>query len=170
MPTSRRFAAFSRTAVPPRSNEIPEGGICLSAFVILSQRGKPHHVVMGRVNTKAPWDHLAALDKERAERASIGWMLPSSHLLLFESPTEAAQRIVREQLGITDQELSGPVTFSEAYGPNSHWDFHFIFRGERDEIAPTDAWTELKFLDVTKIARKEIVRAQDDILGFAGEL
>ena len=170
MSTTRRFAAFSRTTVPPRTREIPEGGMCLSSFVILSQRGRPHHIVMGKVNTKAPWDHFAALDPERAEKASRGWMLPSSHLLLFESPQEAAQRILREQLSINDQELSKPFTFSEAYGPNNHWDFHFVFRGERDAIEPTDAWTELKFLDVTKIKREEIVRAQDDILGYAGEL
>ena len=170
MPTTRRFVAFSKTNVPPRVNEIPEGGLCLSAFLILSQRGKPHHILMGKINTEAPWDHLAALDQPRAEKVKGGWMLPSSHLLLFESPQEAAQRILREQLNINDQDLTRPLTFAEAYGPNNHWDFHFVFRGELDGIAPNDAWRELKFLDVTKTERKEIVRAQDDILGYVGAL
>src|SRR5215467_437651 len=151
MTTTRRFAAFSKANVAPRTSEIPEGGLCLSAFVILSQRGKPHHIVMGKVNVAAPWDHLAALDRARLEKVKGGWMLPSSHLLLFESPQEAAQRILREQLDITGQELSKPVTFAEAYGPNNHWDFHFIFRGELDSIAPTDAWEELRFVDVTTL-------------------
>ncbi len=170
MTTDRRFAAFSRTAVPPRVKEIPEGGMCISAFVILEQRGRPHHILLGRVNKAARWDHFAALDRERVERLSNGWMLPSSHLLLFESPQEAAQRIMREQLKIADQELAKPFAFGEAYGPNNHWDFHFIFRGERDSVAPNDAWTELKFLDVTTLRKGEIVRAHDDILGYAGAL
>src|SRR5713226_6560380 len=118
MATTRRFAAFNKTNVPPRASEVPEGGLCLSAFVILSQRGKPHHIVMGKVNTTAAWDHLAALDQSRIEKVKGGWMLPSSHLFLFESPQEAAQRILREQLNISDQELSKPFTFAEAYGPN----------------------------------------------------
>ena len=170
MTTDRRFAAFSRSYVPPRMSEIPEGGMCISAFVILEQRGKPHHILLGKVSRAAPWDHLAALDSERVEKLSTGWMLPSSHLILFESPQEAAQRIVREQIRVTDQELSRPFAFAEAYGPNNHWDFHFIFRGERDSVPPNDVWTELKFLDVTTLRKGEIVRAHDDILGFAGEL
>jgi ADP-ribose pyrophosphatase YjhB (NUDIX family) len=170
MTTTRRFAAFNRTNVPPRTGEIPEGGLCLSAFVILSQRGKPHHILMGKVNDMAPWDHLAALDQSRIQKVKGGWMLPSSHLLLFESPEDAARRILREQLNITDQELSKPISFAEAYGPNNHWDFHFIFRGELDTITPTDAWTELRFVDVTTLSKQEIARAQDDILGYAGEL
>jgi hypothetical protein len=170
MTTNRRFAAFSRSAIPPRVNQIPEGGMCISAFVILEQRGRPHCILLGRVNKEAPWDHLAALDRERVEKLSSGWMLPSSHLLLFEAPQEAAQRIMREQLKIEDQQLSKPFAFAEAYGPNNHWDFHFIFRGERDSVTPNYVWTELKFLDVTTLRKGEIVRAHDDILGYAGEL
>jgi len=38
MATDRKFAAFSRKAVAPRMKKMPEGGMCISAFVIISKR------------------------------------------------------------------------------------------------------------------------------------
>lgn len=169
MTTERRFAAFSRNASPPRTREVPEGGMCMSVFVVLAQRGNPGAILLGRINKKAQWDHLGALDAERAERHSRGWMLPSSHLILYESPQDGAQRIMREQLRIYDQKLEGPVTFAEAYGPMSHWDFEFVFHGTRDSVATNEAWTELKFLDITKLKMEEVVRAQADVLASIGK-
>jgi ADP-ribose pyrophosphatase YjhB (NUDIX family) len=169
MATERRFASFSRNATPPRTREVPEGGMCLSAFVVLSQKGNPNNVLMGKINKNAQWDHLGALDAERVERHSKGWMLPSSHLILYESPQDAARRILREQLKIYEQKLDGPTTFAEAYGPLNHWDFEFIFQGTSDPISPNDAWTELKFVDATKLKVEEIVRAQADVLASIGK-
>lgn len=119
---------------------------------------------MGRVNRKAPWDHIGALDPERVERHSKGWMLPSSALLLGESPQEAAQRILKEQLGIADQRLEGPLIFSEAYGAPSHWDLEFLFLGERDKAPSHEVWVELKFVDLTKTRKEEVARSHEDIL------
>ncbi len=177
MPTERRFAAFSRTASPPRMNEVPEAGLCLSAFVILSKKGSPYEVVLGRLNPEASWDHIGALDHERAERNSRGWMIPSSHLMMEESPEDAARRILKEQLGIEDQQLSEPKVFSEAYSsgkvwdsaPHNHWDLEFIFQGERDEIRPHSAWRELGFVDLRKTGKDQMARFHEDILAHAGK-
>ncbi len=81
MDTDRKFTRFSRTKTPPRIDEIPEGGFCLSAFLVVSKTGRPNHVLLGRLNPEAPWDYVGALDRERAERNSKGWMVPSSHLI-----------------------------------------------------------------------------------------
>jgi hypothetical protein len=167
--TYRRFARFSTSAKPPRTDQIPDGGICISAFVVLSPPGRPNQVLMGKLNTGAPWEHIGGLDKERAEANSKGWMLPSSHLILFESPQEAATRILTEQLSISDQKLTGPYAFSEVYGPKNHWDFHFIFTGERNDISKTDAWSELKFIDTSTAKKEEIARSHEDILAFVGK-
>jgi hypothetical protein len=52
-------------------------------------------VLMGRVNPEYPaWEHIGALNKVRLERYSDKWMLPSSHLVLYESPRQAAERIL----------------------------------------------------------------------------
>ncbi len=177
VPTDRRFAAFSRTAAPPRVNEIPEGGICLSAFVILSKIERPDEVVMGHLNPEVDWNHIGALDRERAERNSNGWMLPSSHLLLEESPDEAARRILKEQLGIEGQQLSKPEVFSEAYSsgkvwetePFKHWDLQFIFQGETESIHPHPAWRDLTFVDLRRTKKEDMARFHEDILAHVGK-
>jgi ADP-ribose pyrophosphatase YjhB (NUDIX family) len=168
--TERRFAAFSKGALPPRMNTVPQGGMCISAFVVISKKGEPGSVLMGRINKNAEWDHIGALNGKRLERFAAGWMLPSSHLILFETPEGAARRILREQLGIRNQALAGPLTFADTSGTANHWDLGFIFTGER-EVAPTHAaWDELRFFDVANLKRDEIVRSQLDVLAYAGKL
>lgn len=168
MSADRSFARFSTFSKPPRTDHIPDGGMCLSAFVILSPGGRNNHVLMGRLNPDAPWGLMGALDRERAERCSEGWMLPSSHLVLLESPQEAAARILGEQLSIPGQKLDGPFTFSEVYGPRNHWDFHFVFTGERDEVPTSDAWSELRFVDLDTVKKEEIARSHEDVLALVG--
>jgi ADP-ribose pyrophosphatase YjhB (NUDIX family) len=150
-------------------NEIPVGGFCISAFLVISKAKNPRKVLAGRINKKAPWDHLGALDPERVEKHSKGWMLPSSALMLGESPKEAAERILKEQLGVAEQPLEGPFVFSEAYGPIRHWDLEFIFEGERAKTPSNEAWSELVFIDLQKTRREDIVRGHEDILANVGK-
>lgn len=176
MTTDRRFAAFSKKALRPRMNEIPEAGLCLSVFIILTKAGSPDEVLLGHLNPRADWEHIGALDPERAERNSKGWMLPSSHLMLEESPQEATNRILREQLGLEAQQLNEPRVFSEAYSsgkvwdsaPYKHWDIEFIFQGERNEIRPHPTWRELKFVDLRQTKKEEMARYHEDILAHVG--
>jgi hypothetical protein len=170
MTTDRRFAAFSKGAVPPRMNTVPQGGMCISAFLVIARKGEPGSVLMGRVNKNADWDHIGALNGKRLERFASGWMLPSSHLILFETPTGAARRILREQLGIRNQPLDGPLTFADTSGNSNHWDLGFIFTGEREVASSNAAWDELRFVEVAKLKRDEIVRSQLDVLAYAGKL
>ena len=121
MTTERRFAAFSKGALPPRMNTVPQGGMCISAFLVISKKGELGNVLMGRINKNAEWDHIGALNGKRLERFASGWMLPSSHLILFETPEGAARRILREQLGIRNQPLEGPLTFADTSGTANHW-------------------------------------------------
>ena len=168
MVTSRRFAHFKRNVAPPRMKEIPEGGFCISAFVIISKTNTPEQVLVGRINKKAPWDHIGALDPERVARHSKGWMLPSSALMIGESPKEAAERILKEQLGVADQPLGGPFVFSEVYGPTRHWDLEFLFLGQRDSTPSNKVWRELKFIDLTK-TKENMARGHEDILAHIGK-
>ncbi len=158
-------------------NEIPEAGLCISAFILLSKTGSPGEVVMGHLNPEADWNHIGALDHERAARNSKGWMLPSSHLLLEESPDDAARRILREQLGVEVQQLTKPEVFSEAYSsgkvwetaPQNHWDLQFIFQGEISSLNPHPAWKDLGFVDLRTIKKKDMARFHEDILGHVGK-
>jgi len=170
MTTDRRFAAFSKDALPPRMSTVPEGGMCISAFLVISKRDEPGSVLMGRINKNAEWDHIGALNGKRLERFASGWMLPSSHLILYETPEGAARRILREQLGIRNQALDGPMTFADTSGNSNHWDLGFIFTGERETAPSSAAWDELEFVDATKLKRDEIVRSQPDVLAYAGKV
>ena len=170
MTTDRRFAAFSKGALPPRMNAVPLGGMCISAFLVISKKDRPGDVLMGMINKNAEWDHIGALNGKRLERFASGWMLPSSHLILFETPEGAARRILREQLGIRNQHLQGPMTFADTSGTSNHWDLGFIFSGESESAPSNAAWDELKFVDVAKLSRDEMVRSQLDVLAYAGRL
>ena len=169
MVTERRFAAFSTKAVPPRMKKMPEGGMCISAFVIISRRSEPESVLMGKIDKNANWDHIGALDSKRVERSSVGWMLPSSHLMLYETPEGAARRILREQLNIRDMRLEGPLTFVDTSGTENHWDIGFIYTGTRDAAPRSPAWRELRFVKPSELRSDEVVRSQIDVLAYAGK-
>lgn len=168
MVTERRFAAFSTTASPPRMRKMPEGGMCISAFLIISRREDPESILMGRIDRRGNWDHIGALDTKRVERHSGGWMLPSSHLMLYETPEGAARRILREQLHVQGMKVSGPLTFVDTSGKENHWDIGFIFTGERETVPKSDVWRELRFVDSRQLKRDDVVRSQIDVLAYAG--
>ena len=168
MVTERKFTRFNPADRPMQTREIPEGGICLSSFLVIGQTGHPDHILMGHLDPAAAWDHIGALDADRAEMNSKGWMLPSCHLMLGESPEAAAERVLKEQLGLPALSLKGPFVYSEVYGPKNHWDLEFVFLGERDQVAQHPAWRELAFVDVNAVPREEIARYHEDILAHVG--
>src|SRR5256712_9665305 len=108
MPTDRKFCRFAPTDRPLQTQEIPEGGICLSAFVVLSESGHRDRVLMGHLDPSAGRDHIGALDPERAALNSKSRMLPSSHLLLGESPQAAPDPILQKQLRLARPPLNRP--------------------------------------------------------------
>jgi ADP-ribose pyrophosphatase YjhB (NUDIX family) len=94
---------------------------------------------------------------------------PSSGLIFGESPQEAAHQILKEQLGLDDQEVQGPRVFSEVYGDKEDWDIKFLFLGERGDPPSYNAWTELKFVDLPKTPREDIARSHEDVLAHVGK-
>jgi ADP-ribose pyrophosphatase YjhB (NUDIX family) len=176
--TERRFSRFSTAPETAAFSitEIPEGGVCLSAFLILSEYGHPQRILMGHLNPEAPWDHLGALDRSRITVHALGWMLPSSHLLFQESPVEAARRIAREQLEMPDLGFADPKVVSEAYTPRHlpgsprHWDIEFLFRRElpAGKLPQPVAWKDLGFVDLRRTSKAAIARSHEDIIESAG--
>lgn len=177
MTTDRRFCRFNKLGdVPFGMPEVPEGGLCLSAFLLITDPAHPDRVLMGRLNPAAPWDHIGALDASRTAVHSRGWMLPSSHLILNESPEAAAHRIAAEQLERPDLSFSDAQVVSEVYTPRrfpglvKHWDLEFLFRGTWPGGGPPNAaaWTDLHFVDLPNTSRADIARSHEDILASAG--
>lgn len=177
MTTDRRFCRFNRLGdVPFGMPEVPEGGLCLSAFLLITERGHADRVLMGHLNPAAPWDHIGALDASRTAVHSKGWMLPSSHLLVNEAPDAAARRIAAEQLERPDLTFSDAKVVSEVYTPRrfpdlvKHWDLEFLFRGEwpGGPAPEAAAWTDLRFVDTTTMPKSAMARSHEDVLASAG--
>jgi hypothetical protein len=174
----RRFTRFrpGTTSETPVYSVVPDDGMCLSAFVVIHPPSDSRRVLLGRIDPRAPWLALGALDATRAAAVGEQWMLPSSQLLLFESPSDAAQRVVREQLEGGPLALEGPAVFSEAYrrtgstAHDPHWDVHFVFRGRwpSDHAPRASPWKELAFVDLAAIHGTELARGQGDVLTLAG--
>ncbi len=156
--------------------QVPPDGLCLSAFVVLSSTERPSFVLLGKIDPAAPWDHLGSLDPTRVEAWKDRWMLPASHLLLLESPQDAAGRILRELVGLSSVPLEGPKVISEVYTPErhptarQHWDLEFIFQGKVPErsVRRNQAWRELEFVDTRSLENEDLARTHGDILGHAG--
>src|SRR5579871_1933995 len=184
MVTERKFTRFNsgrststgKTDESPISlKEIPPGGMCLSAFLVVSDRENKSNVLMGRIDPSAPWDHVGALDPTRVEVHSKGWMLPSSHLIVHESPQDAARRIAVEQLDLGKIEISEPKIVSEVYPPKNfpelgeHWDLEFIFSRVIPNMGKRSvAFRELRFIIPEETKRSEISRSHDDVLTSLG--
>jgi len=165
-------------------NEIPDGGFCLSAFLIVSRLGHaPDEVLMGRINPEGEWDKIGALDHQRALVHAKGWMLPSSHLIYGESPQEAGRRIMDEQLGVRMDTIVDPKMISDLYSPRTlqgvvlapHWDLGFVFRveisSEQELRPPTKAWNELRFFEKGDDLKSiQFARSHDDVLRSVGLL
>lgn len=174
MATDRIFAAFARNGRDGLGvAEVPAGGFCISAFVLVSDRSRPGTMLLGHLNPDAPWDHLGALDRKRALVNSKGWMIPSSHLVYGESPHQAAARILKEQLGMEGVVLGEPAVFSEVYTPErfpelgGHWDLEFVFKADADPTVVDlkhPAWRDLKFVEARTLDAAEVARSHEDII------
>ena len=174
----RRFARLRRPPLAdiPGAFEVPDNGMCMSVFLVLEAPGRDGAVLLGRVDPTAPWLEIGALDPKRAASIAHLWMLPSSQLLLFEDPAEAARRILKEQLGSGPLPLERPFVFSDpsvrpgAPGRDPHWDFHFVYRARWSSASPprAPAWKELAFVEVARLRRAEIARDQGDVLALVG--
>jgi hypothetical protein len=176
--TERRVARFRRAPLDafPGSAELPDGGLCLSVFLVLEAPDPPGSVLMGQVDRNGLWWEIGGVDPGRLERIGDRWMLPSRQLRLFEGPDDAARSILAEQLGVGRVPLDGPRVFSDpadrpaAGNRDPHWDLHFVYRGRWPSAAPpaSTAWRRLEFVDVATTPRAAIARDQADVLDLVG--
>ena len=60
MVTDRRFCRFNKQEETRLFGmpEVPEGGLCLSAFLVITDEQNSNSVLMGHLNPQAPWDHI----------------------------------------------------------------------------------------------------------------
>jgi ADP-ribose pyrophosphatase YjhB (NUDIX family) len=176
MTTNRRFAAFAPDGREGLGMaEVPKDGLCISTFLVIADTNSSRRVLVGKLNPEAPWDHIGAVNRARLGRFAGGWMLPSSHLLMLESPLDSAKRIIREQLEIEESKIAlrkVPVVFSDVHDDDEHWDIGFVFRGtlSSDELPKNEKnWRELRFIEFDNAGKTDFVRFHDDVIRYALE-
>ncbi|HYA54140.1 MAG TPA: hypothetical protein VEG42_00880 [Thermoplasmata archaeon] len=179
MSTPRRFARYRPTEGEVGSRRfwaVPPAGLCVSVFVLVGDPKNPNLVVLGRPSPTAPWAEIGSLDPAPLAALQEHWVLPASHLVEFEGPRAAADRVVREQLGIEHLDLRGPEVVSEAYptpsSPQSgnHWDLEFLFRADwpHGRELHSAAFRELRLIDTRTIGASNLGRGHGDVLIHAG--
>ncbi len=176
MATTRRFARLARSADRPFVYEVPNDGMCLSAFLVVRPPSRPHEVLVGRMKATDAWEHAAGVHADRIRSTGDRWVLPASQLVFFERPDEAARRIAAEQLHLADLPLGSPRVFSEAYprrdGPQDpHWDLHFVYTVDRPSASPPprgELWQELTYVDVRSTPASAFGRGHGDVLALVG--
>lgn len=179
MATPRRFARFRPTEGEVSGRHfwaVPRAGLCLSVFVLVGDPKSPNLVMLGRPSPSASWVEIGNLEPANLEALHDHWVLPASHLLEYESPRSAAERVLHEQLAVERLDLRGPEVFSEAYpsrlDPENgmHWDLHFLFRADwpRGREVRSPAFKELRFIDTRTVGAENLGRGHGDILILAG--
>jgi hypothetical protein len=165
---------------PPKDDpvyvSVPDDGLCLNAFLLISPPDDPSKILLGMVDPAAPWKRIGGVTPIRLADLSTRWMLPSRQLFLFESPTEAADNILRDQLEIGRVPLDGPTVYSEVWtrpkpaGMGPHWDLHFVFRGRwpSGKSLQASPWLKLAFHEPRLLDRATVGRGHVDVLGLAG--
>lgn len=152
--------------------KVPKNGLCISTFIVINERGNQRNILAGRINPKAPWDHIGAINPGRLERITKRWMLPSSHLILLESPEAAARRLLKEQLELDESKVQmskQPIVFSDV-SETQHWDIGFIYRGnmDRQDLPKSpSAWEELKFLNFDSTPESDYARFHNYVISYA---
>lgn len=173
----KRVSRFRPNPDPddPVYHAVPDDGLCLNVFLILSEPGHPDRVLLGRIDPRAPWETIGGMSRARIDSMGDRWMLPARQLFLFEDPTEAAQAIARDLLELPGLALVGPQVTSEAWerptpvGAGRHWDLSFLFRGTWPAGRPLrlGPWRELAFLAPGTLTDAQVGRGHLDVLALA---
>jgi ADP-ribose pyrophosphatase YjhB (NUDIX family) len=154
---------------------VPKGGACISAFLVLE--GKDG-VLVGKMTKPDIWVERFLVGPSFAPKyASSGkWTLPASHLQYGEKPEKAAERILKEQLGLSGVKLMlSQVQSHLSQDPNdpdaAHWDICFIYTGKiRGKVSMPEWFSQLEFVRPGKLSAEDFTRGHGDVLKELGTI
>ena len=167
---SRGKALFSSESPPPA------GGICLSSFVVVSNGAG---VLLGKMKNPDVWIERFFVSPQFVPRylSEEKYLMPASHLAWYESPLDAAERILKEQallnfpkekiklLGVQSH-LRGDLN-DEKNPP--HWDICFVYEARLPakiarKIKSPDWFGDFGFKSKTKLSASDFARGHGDVL------
>lgn len=154
---------------------VPEGGFCLSTFLLVEREGRILAGRMGKTHAERwteQWaPNLAFYEGERREGLFAGWRFPATYLRTGEDPRDAAQRVWADQLGLDGHaKLPEPTVVSEAGSSRrrptaQHWDVLFLFRTEGPPLdAVPEHWAELDYRTPEALLDEELVMLHGELV------
>ena len=161
----------------------PPAGLCLSAFIIA--RDAKGSILLGLPKAHDGWPEKGGYPKHQARQLENQglWLLPATHLMIEESPDDAAKRIAREWAGINGtpellmiQSHLRPWKSDdkeEKKNPGrklNHWDICFVYALDNaklpNKLKPW--WKEMKFVPLNQIDKQvRTGRGHSDVLKIA---
>src|SRR3972149_8451656 len=169
----RRFAYFGSRAPRLGFSSPPEGGFCLSSFVLVMRR---RSILLEKAAESDEWEHLTGMDEERVRMlAKEGkWLIPSSHLIFGEHPKDAAKRVFEEQLCVKRYSLKFLAVLSgigetRRYAGRPHLDICFVYSGKlRGTLKRPDWLSELTYVDARRLRPSYFGRDHEGVLEQLG--
>jgi ADP-ribose pyrophosphatase YjhB (NUDIX family) len=173
LPTRKRWARLGPNT-PSWLIHVPESGVCLSAFVICR---RDESILLARPHAHEAWPTKGGFPKRHAaelEREGT-WILPATHLKMWESPNRGAVRIAREWAGLKGtphflmvQSHLRPSRVKKGSG-EKHWDICFVYEMKTKELPRLKPWwAEMRFVKLKEIRQMDLGRGHKDILREAG--
>ena len=164
-------AQFSKESVPP-------GTVCISSFVVVTD-GKGG-ILSGRMDKLDVWvDRFYASPTNAPTFLASGkLLLPASHLVWYESPLDAAERILKEMALIEDVprdrieliDVQSHLRPSANNPSNPHWDICIIYKVDSygGKINQPEWFRDFGFK--YNLKNDDFTRGHGDILEEAGML
>jgi hypothetical protein len=175
VPQAKTKALFSKENVPP-------GGTCLSSFVVVSSG---QGVLVGKMGRPEIWiERFLVGPRFAAVYASSGkYVLPARHLHWYESPLDAAQSVLRDQIGLdvsgsritlvdVQSHVSGDINDEKE---PAHWDICFLYQTRVSKsvaarLRRPEWFSELAFKPLGSLKQDDFTRGHGDVLQVAGML
>lgn len=167
--TSGKKALFAEGNVPP-------GGVCLSSFVVVSSGPK---ILVGKMVKPDIWIERFFVGPKWADVYSKSgkYLLPARHLAWYESPMEAAEDILKEQLLLkvpmnkielidVQSHVSGDV---DDKNEPPHWDICFVYGvelppGQARNVKSIEWFEDLGFKPRSGLTPEHFTRGHGDVL------
>ncbi|HUI86526.1 MAG TPA: hypothetical protein VLY21_05170 [Nitrososphaerales archaeon] len=171
--SGKKKALFAEGNVPP-------GGVCLSSFVVISNGPK---ILVGKMVKPEAWVERFFVGPKFAEVYSKSgkYMIPARHLAWYESPLEAAESVIKDQVQLKvpssrisfldlQSHVSGDVGDKEQ---PPHWDFCFVYgvdlkADEAKKVKSPEWFGDLGFRPRSELKPEHFTRGHGDVLEKAG--
>ena len=155
-------------------NNVTPGGTCLSSFLVITSNG--NDILVGKMDKPEIWTERFFVGEKFARTyvSSGKYVIPASHLSWYESPLDAAYRVVTQQAQVsTNKENIRLIDVQSQLGGDPkdldhppHWDICFLYELRLREVVKVPEWfQELRFVQRDQLKPENFTRGHGDVLG-----